>query len=99
MLNNTDVISLQGNNVTLACFPSIQTLEVRWAFYGTTEVLSPSEMIESNQFIFEPAGLFHQITIINVSLDNTGNYSCEVVPNCNDSFAIAYNVTLTVVPG
>jgi len=73
---------------------------------GTREVLSPNGRtelkrlaIQDNQLIFEPPGLYYQITIINTSLDNTGNYSCEILPNCSDPFAIVYNMTLTIVPG
>ena len=109
LLNDRDVVSLNGRNVTLGCIPSNQNLVVRWVFYrddGAREVLSPNERVDSkrlaieeNQLIFEPPGLRHQVTIINASLDDTGIYSCEILPNCNDPFTVAYNMTLTVVPG
>lgn len=109
LLNNRVVVSLRGSNVTLSCIPFNQILEVRWVFYrgnGTKEVLSPNGRsnakrlaIQHNQPIFEPPGLYHQITIINASLDNSGNYSCEILPNCTDQFAIVYNMTVLVVPG
>ena len=109
LLNDRNVVSLIGNNVTLACIPSNQILEVRWVLYrddGIREVLSPNGRInakrlaiQDDQIIFEPLGLYHQITIINASLDDTGNYSCEILPNCSDPFPVAYNMTLTIVPG
>ena len=109
MLNDRDVVSLRGSNVTLGCIPSNQNHEVRWVFYRDDEtsiVLSPNQRIEAkrlaiqdNQLIFEPPGLYHQITIINASLDDSGKYSCEILPNCSDPFAVAYNMTLTIVPG
>lgn len=109
LLNDRNVVSLIGNNVTLGCIPSSQTLEVRWVLYrddGTRVVLSPNRRftakrlaIEDNQPVFEPPGLYHQITIINASLGNTGNYSCEILSNCSDPFTVAYNMTLTIVPG
>ena len=109
LLNDRNVVSLIGSNVTLGCIPSNQILEVRWVLYrddGTRQVLSPNGRVDSKRLaiqdngpIFEPPGLYHQITIINASLDNTGNYSCEVLPNCSDPFSVAYNMTLTIVPG
>lgn len=110
LLNDRDVVSLMGNNVTLGCIPSNQMLEVRWVLYrddGTRAVLSPNGRrdnakrlaLQDDQLVFDPSGLYHQITIINASLDNTGNYSCEILPNCSDPFTVAYNMTLTIVPG
>ena len=99
LLNDRDIVSLSGRNVTFGCIPSNQTLAIRWVFYRddrAREVLSQNERAE---LIFEPPGLYHQVTIINASLDDTGIYSCEILPNCNDSFTVAYNMTLTVVPG
>ena len=110
LLNDRNVVSLMGRNVTLGCVPSNQTLEVRWILYrddGTRVVLSPNGRrdiakrldIQDDQPVFDPPGLYHQITIINASLGDTGNYSCEILPNCGDPFTIAQNMTLTIVPG
>jgi len=49
--------------------------------------------------VFDPPGLYHQITMIDVTIMNTGTYSCEVVPSCNDPLPVTYNVTVIVVPG
>ena len=109
LLNDRNVVSLRGSNVTLGCFPSNQNLQIRWVLYrddGTRVVLSPNGRIESKRLamqdspiIFEPLRLYHQLTIINASLDNSGNYSCEILPTCSDPFVVAYNMTVTIVPG
>ena len=109
LLNDRNVASLRGGNVTLGCIPSDQNLQIRWVLYrddGTRIVLSPNGRIESkrlaiqdNPLIFEPPRLYHQLTIINASLDNSGNYSCEILPTCSDPFVVAYNMTVVIVPG
>lgn len=109
LLNDRNVFSLSGSNVTLGCIPFDQNQQIRWVLYqddGTRVVLSPSRRIESkrlaiqdNLLIFEPPRLYHQLTIINASFDNSGNYSCEILPTCSDTFVVAYNMTVTIVPG
>ena len=99
LLTDSDVVVLSGNNVTLGCAPTDPTLEIRWAYYnedGTTTVLSPNAQ---PTIVFDPPGLYHQITMINVTLMNSGTYSCEVVPSCTDPSPVTFNTTVIVVPG
>ena len=106
LLTDNDVVELSGNNVTLGCIPTNPALEIRWLYYdedGTSILLSPRDdakrLAVQPSIVFDPPGLYHQITIINVTLSNTGMYSCVVVPTCRDPSPVTFNVTLIVVPG
>lgn len=102
------MVVLSGSNVTLGCVPTDPTLEIRWVYYdedGTTTLLSPVNNDDLKRqavqpaIMFYPSGLYHQITIIDVTLMNSGTYNCEVVPSCNDPLPVTYNITVIVVPG
>ena len=103
------MVVLSGNNVTLGCTPTDPTLEIRWVYYnedGTVTVLSPNNNDDDQKrlavqptIVFNPPGLYHQITMVNVTLMNSGTYSCEVVPSCNERSPVTFNMTVIVVPG
>ena len=108
-LNNNDNITvLRGNVITFECIPSNLAFPVRWIFYSrdgnTIRIPTTGDMFDDGQTIsfvieFEPAGLFHRLTINNVPLTATGTFSCEIAPPCQDNIVIAQNTSLTVQPG
>ena len=82
-------------------------LPVRWIFYGADGSVIRIFPDDSKRQAFSlgsniemrPLGLFHQLTVYNVQLMATGNFSCEIVPPCPDNIVIAQNTSLTVQPG
>lgn len=112
LITAESIAVLRGNVVTFECIPSNKTFPVRWIFYssdGTISEISPSIPDDSDiskrqtasDFDVElgPPGLYHQLIIYDVPLTATGNFSCEIVPPCQDNIVIAQNTSLTVEPG
>ena len=76
---------LQGDNVTLSCRPSHSDIALQWSYNG-------SDINSSSHYQFTPPSLNHNLTIVNASVVDSGNYVCAFsLPN------IKQTISLTVI--
>ena len=79
---------LQGDDVTLSCTPSSYSdIALQWSYNG-----SNINMYSSPHYQFAPPSLNHNLTIVNASVADSGNYVCAFrLPN------IKQTITLMVI--
>ena len=82
----SSITILQGDDITLSCRPSYSDIALQWSYNG-------SDINSSLHYQFTPPSLNHDLTIINASVVDSGNYVCAFrLPN------IKQTISLTVVP-
>ena len=63
------IIALQGDNITLSCRPSYLDIALQWSYNG-------SDINSSLHYQFTPPSLNHDLTIVNATVVDSGNYVC-----------------------
>ena len=82
----SSITILQGDNITLSCSPSESDIALQWSYDG-------SDINSSLHYQFTPTPLNHNLTIINASVVDSGNYVCAFeLKNMQET------IVLTVVP-
>ena len=84
-----NVTPLEGQPITLKCSTSEDQVVVKWLFNGTKIEL------DDERYKFSPPGLNNNLTIINPSTSESGNYSCEIdVDSVIEMRPVTVNITV-----
>ena len=65
----SSIAVLQGDDITLSCRPSHSDIALQWSYNG-------SDINSSSHYQFTPPVLQHDLTIVNASVADSGNYVC-----------------------
>ena len=79
------IIALQGDDITLSCRLSYSDIALKWSYNG-------SDINSSLHYQFTPPSLNHNLTIVNASVVDSGNYVCAFRLS-----TIKQTISLTVV--
>jgi len=105
---NQTVTVLANRSVTLECIPSDSSLAVVWHLVRGSSFIPLlggeffNEQKKRNVIIFNNVDSefpYHQITLKQVEVTDSGQYQCSILQPPGDSTLIAQLIQVTVLPG